>query len=459
MEIAQSDNQSLSKAGQWGRAWDFSWFTFLSTLLIVTTTPFMVIYFYIACAHYQGSLLAPTIDAMQGNVSLWQLLPSFNMSALKVYTAWFSLQIVLAVFIPDMMHQWLPGYRGGVQSGSVTPAGKQLKYNINGLQAWVISHALFFLGAYAFGWFSPTVIADYWGPLLIITNIVGYVVAVFVYIKAHYFPTYPEDRKFSGSRLYDFAMGIEFNPRIGPLDFKLFFNGRPGIIAWTLINISFAVKQYYTYGYVTNSMLLVNFLQAIYVLDFFWHETWYLKTIDICHDHFGWMLAWGDSVWLPYMYTLQGFYLLNNPVELSTGHALFVLALGLGGYYIFRSANNQKDHFRQSKGETKIWGKKPEIIACEYTSADGKKHQSQLLVSGWWGIGRHMNYTGDLMGSLAYCLACGFHHLLPYFYIIYMTILLVHRCYRDEHRCRNKYGEAWREYCRRVPYRIIPGIF
>ena len=49
----------------------------------------------------------------------------------------------------------------------------------------------------------------------------------------------------------------------------------------------------------------VPVLQAIYVLDFFWNETWYLKTIDICHDHFGWYLGWGDCVWLPYLYTLQ----------------------------------------------------------------------------------------------------------------------------------------------------------
>lgn len=46
-------------------------------------------------------------------------------------------------------------------------------------------------------------------------------------------------------------------------------------------------------------------LQGIYVLDFFWNEAWYLKTIDICHDHFGWYLGWGDCVWLPYLYTLQ----------------------------------------------------------------------------------------------------------------------------------------------------------
>jgi 7-dehydrocholesterol reductase len=41
---------------------------------------------------------------------------------------------------------------------------------------------------------------------------------------------------FIGSWLYDFYMGIEFNPRLGKLwDFKLFHNGRPGIIAWTLM--------------------------------------------------------------------------------------------------------------------------------------------------------------------------------------------------------------------------------
>lgn len=58
-------------------------------------------------------------------------------------------------------------------------------------------------------------------------------------------------------------MGIEFNPRVGKwFDFKLFFNGRPGIVAWTLINLSFMAKQQQLYGHVTNSMLLVNVLQV-----------------------------------------------------------------------------------------------------------------------------------------------------------------------------------------------------
>ncbi len=254
-------------------------------------------------------------------------------------------------------------------------------------------------------------------------------------------------------------MGIDLNPRIGRFDFKLFFNGRPGIIAWTLINLSFAAKQYELYGRVTSSMVVVNILQALYVLYFFWKESWYLHTIDICHDHFGWMLSWGDSVWLPYMYTLQALYLVYQPVELGTPYALFILSMGLLGFWIFLSANNQKDAFRKGHGRAKIWGRPVESLSAPYRAADGHVRESKLLLSGWWGVARHFNYTGDLIGCLAYCLACGFNHALPYFYIVFMAVLLVHRCLRDEQRCQAKYGRAWEEYCKRVPYRLIPGIF
>jgi 7-dehydrocholesterol reductase len=44
--------------------------------------------------------------------------------------------------------------------------------------------------------------------------------------------------------MYDLFMGVEHNPRLGEwFDFKLFFNGRPGIVGWTVSNFSFAAKQ------------------------------------------------------------------------------------------------------------------------------------------------------------------------------------------------------------------------
>ncbi|KAJ9049180.1 hypothetical protein DSO57_1030041 [Entomophthora muscae] len=254
-------------------------------------------------------------------------------------------------------------------------------------------------------------------------------------------------------------MGVELNPRLGDLDFKLFHNGRPGITGWTLINLSFLFAQFQKLGYVTNSMLILNLLHAIYVGDFFYNEDWYLRTIDIAHDHFGFYLAWGDSVWLPFMYTLQSQYLYLHPVNLSNEFAAIILALGFGGYYIFRTVNNQKDLVRKKKGDVDIWGMPARVIKAQYVTGNGECHTSLLLTSGYWGISRHFNYVGDLMMCLAFCLTCGFEYALPHFYFVYMVILLLHRVQRDHSRCLGKYGAYWEEYCALVPYKVIPYIY
>ncbi|XP_077864921.1 7-dehydrocholesterol reductase-like [Saccoglossus kowalevskii] len=458
----QNMEENKRKGGEWGRAWEVDLFSYIGVCGLLMFAPVLVVYFFVSCDKYQCALSGPLLDVFSGKATpydIWMKVPYMTSQAWKVGLVWISFQALL-YNVPDVLHYIIPNYKGGIRLGSVTPAGNQMWYQVNGLQAWTISHIVWFANAFYFNWFSPTVIFDNWGGLLWVANITGNFVSVFAYIKAKFFPTNAEDCKRSGNIFYDFMMGVELNPRIGKwFDFKLFFNGRPGIVAWTLINLSFAWKQYELYGHVTNSMILVNILHCMYVVDYFWNESWYLHTIDICHDHFGWYLGWGDCVWLPYLYTLQGLYLVYNPIVLPPVHCAVVLTLGLLGYYIFRAVNHQKDWFRSHDGDCLIWGKKPEYIQCSYVSSDGTERQSKLLVSGWWGVSRHMNYTGDLMGSLSYCLCTGFGHLLPYFYIIYMTILLVHRCIRDEHRCRCKYGKDWNRYTARVPYRLLPGIF
>uniref|UniRef100_A0A8C5GY31 7-dehydrocholesterol reductase n=1 Tax=Gouania willdenowi TaxID=441366 RepID=A0A8C5GY31_GOUWI len=440
--------QHSEQPAQWGRAWEVDWFSLMGVVSLLCFAPFIVFYFVMACDQYQCSVSQPLIELYSGESSLssiWARAPSFSWSAAQIYTVWVCFQVFLYLCVPDVMHKVLPGYVGGVQDGARTPAGLINQYQINGLQCWLITHALWGANTHYFHWFSPTLIFDHWIPLMWCTNLLGYAVSTFAFIKAYLFPTNAKDCKFTGNVFYNYMMG-------------LFFNGRPGIVAWTLINLSYMAKQQEVHGYVTNSMVLVNVLQAVYVLDFFWNEAWYLKTIDICHDHFGWYLGWGDCVWLPYLYTLQGLYLVYHPVQLSNVHFLSVLVLGVVGYYVFRSTNHQKDVFRRTDGTCSMWGHAPTYIECSYRSGDGSVHRSKLT-SGFWGVARHMNYTGDLMGSLAYCAACGFQHVLPYFYIIYMSILLLHRCVRDEHRCSSKYGKDWKRYTDAVPYRLLPGLF
>jgi len=35
---------------------------------------------------------------------------------------------------------------------------------------------------------------------------------------------------------------------------------------------------------------------------------------------------------------------------------------------------------------------------------------------------------------------------------------LIDRAFRDERRCSKKYGEDWKVYCHRVPYKIFPYV-
>ena len=169
--------------------------------------------------------------------------------------------------------------------------------------------------------------------------------------------------------------------------------------------------------------------------------------------------AWGDTAFLPTFYTLQAQYLARYPTHLSNFRALAILAFGLFGYSIFRWANHQRDYVRSRNGDATLWGRPAQCIRVTYRTEDGKEHQSLLLTSGWWGVCRHSNYLADLVLSFAMCATCGFTHVLPWSYFFFMCVLLNHRAGRDERRCRSKYGQAWDQYCEKVPYRLIPWIY
>jgi len=118
-------------------------------------------------------------------------------------------------------------------------------------------------------------------------------------------------------------------------------------------------------------MILVNLFQMTYVVDFFYNEDWYLRTIDIAHDHFGWYLIYGTHCVVPIIYNINTHFLLRNPIDLSNFEFFIVLLLACVGYGIFRGCNYQKDIVRRTQGKCKIWGKQAKVIRAEYGSSDG----------------------------------------------------------------------------------------
>lgn len=49
--------------------------------------------------------------------------------------------------------------------------------------------------------------------------------------------------------------------------------------------------------------------------------------MDLMHDGFGFMLAFGDLVWVPFTYSLQAFYLVDHPSPLSPAAISAIVAL------------------------------------------------------------------------------------------------------------------------------------
>uniref|UniRef100_A0A4X2K1R8 Delta(14)-sterol reductase TM7SF2 n=1 Tax=Vombatus ursinus TaxID=29139 RepID=A0A4X2K1R8_VOMUR len=338
---------------------------------------------------------------------------------------------------------------GKVSEGRMLRDKSHLQYPINGFRCLGLTALLVGLGLA--GGLPLGSLSELLLPLASAATAIAFILSLLLYLKSFTAPPSalaPGGN--SGNIIYDFFLGRELNPRFGSFDLKYFCELRPGMIGWALINLALLLQEAERQGgWPSLAMGLVNAFQLVYVVDALWNEEAILTTMDIIHDGFGFMLAFGDLAWVPFIYSLQAQFLLNHPQSLELPVAGAICLLFAIGYFIFRGANTQKNTFRRDPTD-------PSVAGLEtIPTATGRR----LLVSGWWGMVRHPNYLGDLIMALAWSLPCGVTHLLPYFYVVYFTILLVHREDRDERQCLQKYGLAWREYCARVPYRIVPYVY
>jgi 7-dehydrocholesterol reductase len=122
-------------------------------------------------------------------------------------------------------------------------------------------------------------------------------------------------------------------------------------------------------------------------------------------------------------------------------------------------ADRQRQLVRATKGNCLIFGKAPLLIEAEYTTETGEINTSLLLCSGYWGIARHFHYIPELLGALCWTAPALLESPIPYLYFIFLTALLTDRANRDDIKCQKKYGKYWTEYCKEVPYKMIPFIY
>ncbi|ORY59130.1 delta(14)-sterol reductase like protein [Pseudomassariella vexata] len=378
--------------------------------------------------------------------------------------------------------------------GTELSAGGKLQYRFNAFSSTMFSLVACIAGTIAQGAEFPvwTFMADNYLQILTANILIAYAIAIYVYVNSFSVKVGNNEKRelaaggHTGNLIYDFYIGRELNPRctlplIGEIDIKEWCELRPGMLGWILFNCAFVAKQYRTFGFVTDSIVFITIVQAIYVLDGQFMEPAILTTMDITTDGFGFMLAFGDLAWLPFIYSQQTRYLSVHPVSMGWFGTLSVMAVLLAGFSVFRLSNSQKNTFRTNPND-------PSVAHLSYIET---KTGSRLITSGWWGIARHINYFGDWLQSWPYSLptglsgymilsagsnvpgaikaldgreivqgaAKGWGMAFTYFYILYFAVLLVHRDGRDDEKCQRKYGADWEKYKKIVKYRIIPGIY
>ena len=252
----------------------------------------------------------------------------------------------------------------------------------------------------------------------------------------------------------DLYLGRRTNPQAlsGRLDAKMSLY-LAGAIMLELNVLSFAAHEgQVNGGVVAPGVVLYAALFSFFVAEYLWFEEVHLYTYDFVAERVGFKLGWGCLAFYPFFYPV-GLWSAARFPDPGAPRWLLALAAGVfcGGWMLSRGANLQKFTFKTQPSRRFLGLFEPTAIGSG---------ERRLLCSGFWGLARHINYLGELGMAVGLTLALGRPlDPWPWIYPLYYVALLVPRQADDDRRCQAKYGPLWDEYCRRVPYRIIPGIY
>ena len=337
--------------------------------------------------------------------------------------------------------------------------GKQLKYYCSAYTSWYAT--LTIVGGLHFsGVFPLYTIIDEFGPLLSVSILSGWIVAIVAYISSL---ARGAEHRISGTHVYDFFMGAEHNPRMfGILDFKMFFEVRMPWYILFLLSCGAAARQWDRYGYVSGEVGFLMLAHFLYGNATAKGEELIVTTWDMYYEKWGFMLIFWNLSGVPLSYCHCTIYLANHAPETYRWNRWALAALYVSYvfvYWIWDSANSQKNRFRSMERGTLV--KRNTFPQVPWQTLYNPKTietglGDKILADGWYGMARKVHYTCDVYFATTWALITGFNSPFPWFYPVFFVTMIAHRAWRDITRCREKYGAAWTEYEKQVPYLFIP---
>ena len=341
----------------------------------------------------------------------------------------------------------------------------RLAYTCNALAAWWCTLGTVAVAVAAFGDAPLVWVADRRGELLTCAVITADLASLAAY--AHATLTGAAEST-TGQPAYDLFMGAARNPRAfgGKLDWKMWTELRVSWVTLFLLTLASAAKARRRFGAVDPSSAALLLAHWLYANACQKGEESVPFTWDVFHEKWGWMLIFWNLAGVPFAYSVNAAFVASRGPGLKPGAARLLALFLLAAYYVWDTAQSQRTRFRARRQGTYVhrpwafprlpWGTLAAPRAME------TKHGAPLLVSGWVDLARKIHYTADAVMATCWAAACGYAPwtcLVPWTYPIFFAAMIAHRTQRDERRCREKYGDDWDEYTRRVPRVWIPGLF
>ena len=359
---------------------------------------------------------------------------------LSAVAGFFAPWIVYAVVIA--LQLVLPARR--VQGYVRDSYGKPLNYRLNGLWVFVVVATIYVvlgrcnLIAWDFLWTHR------------LASVIGACTLGLIFTAAIVLSAKPSS---GNSLLKDLFLGRRFNPQLrgGLLDAKMSLY-LLGAVMLALNVISATAHHAMNFSCTdTHGIFVYAAMFLFFVSEYLFFEQVHLYTYDFFAENVGFKLGWGCITFYPYFYCIGLWSAANKPGDTATWLQVLAVVVFLSGWMLSRGANLQKFFFKLDPRKAAFGLLTPGVVS------DGTH---TLLCSGFWRVSRHINYLGEILMATGLTLALGrLTDPLPWLYPLYYVALLFPRQADDDRRCAQKYGPLWVEYCKRVPYRIIPGVY
>ncbi len=194
----------MTPEGQHNASYRLLRYSLFPLFLITVCPPAAIIMWYTNVA-LNGSLTALAVLFTQKGffTTLYQI---WSPVFFGTREAWFIISIFMITQL--LLMRIVPGKRF---EGPITPKGNVPVYKANGVLCFGITLTLFYLCAYQFRWFPPTIVYDHFGDILGALNIFSLIFCFILYFKGRFAPS-ASDHSLSGNFIFDYYWDRTISP-------------------------------------------------------------------------------------------------------------------------------------------------------------------------------------------------------------------------------------------------------